>query len=259
MLNPLIKVARCFHKIRYRFIAPFLGILASVCGFLRLRSWERSLCAKSAEIIKEHNEELANTKEHINEELAKILVGPMRRALDYQGVGRRLMTIDELPQGASVTYSAPATYPSYPNTHITDVNFVNRPSDAIGLVNAAYGYVNTEYRGDMSYVMTTGARTNVATETISTSTSPFIAFESGTAGVEIINENNVNSFAARNIPVIDTSHGPYGLSFYYAHISSKDYGEKALNDYLVWYANEKVVREIEKRRKNVKSIIEIGD
>lgn len=37
--------------------------------------------------------------------LADAMVAPIRRALDYQGVGRRLLMVDELPQGAYSSYS----------------------------------------------------------------------------------------------------------------------------------------------------------
>jgi hypothetical protein len=36
--------------------------------------------------------------------LATAMVEPIRRSLDYQGIGRRLLTVDELPQGALARY-----------------------------------------------------------------------------------------------------------------------------------------------------------
>ena len=36
--------------------------------------------------------------------LAQAMVEPIRRALEYQSIGRRLFTVDELPQGANVSY-----------------------------------------------------------------------------------------------------------------------------------------------------------
>lgn len=36
--------------------------------------------------------------------LASAMVEPIRRSLDYQGIGRKLLMVDELPQGAYATY-----------------------------------------------------------------------------------------------------------------------------------------------------------
>lgn len=38
------------------------------------------------------------------EKIAKAMVEPIRRALDYQGIGRKLFMVDELPEGAKATY-----------------------------------------------------------------------------------------------------------------------------------------------------------
>lgn len=46
--------------------------------------------------------------------LANAMVAPIRRALNYQGIGRRLLQVDELPQGAYVSYSQPEFVGSFP-------------------------------------------------------------------------------------------------------------------------------------------------
>lgn len=39
--------------------------------------------------------------------LSTAMVEPIRRAMDYQGIGRRLLQVDELPQGGMLTLSRP--------------------------------------------------------------------------------------------------------------------------------------------------------
>ncbi len=36
--------------------------------------------------------------------LSQAMIEPLRRAINYQSIGRQLLTIDELPQGAYATY-----------------------------------------------------------------------------------------------------------------------------------------------------------
>jgi hypothetical protein len=36
--------------------------------------------------------------------LAQAMVEPIRRSLDYQSIGRKLLMVEELPEGAHVTY-----------------------------------------------------------------------------------------------------------------------------------------------------------
>ena len=49
--------------------------------------------------------------------LARIMVEPLRRSLDYQSIGRQLLMVEELPQGAYARYVPAITNHRYePNT-----------------------------------------------------------------------------------------------------------------------------------------------
>lgn len=57
--------------------------------------------------------------------LASAMVAPLRRTMEYQSVGRQLLTIDELPQGAYASYERFQS--EYQNNPISDTEEDTEP------------------------------------------------------------------------------------------------------------------------------------
>lgn len=77
--------------------------------------------------------------------LAQAMVEPIRRSLDYQSVGRRILAVDELPQGALARYETttnprdltPTQIAIARSTQLWDLEYRN--------------YQDLEYRDDLEY------------------------------------------------------------------------------------------------------------
>ena len=69
-------------------------------------SWFWVICDDIAknDIVKQYYISQALSATEGRMAVAQAMVEPIRRALEYQSIGRRLFTVDELPQGANVSY-----------------------------------------------------------------------------------------------------------------------------------------------------------
>lgn len=81
----------------YRWLIGIIPSTLSILAFMWWRKWRERT---------EQQRLIANAlnTEEGNEALRQAMVEPIRRRLDYQGIGRRLLMVDQLPQGALARY-----------------------------------------------------------------------------------------------------------------------------------------------------------
>lgn len=98
----------------------------------------------SRPVIPARQEELIIANALSNEEgrtaLAEAMVAPIRRAMDYQGIGRQMLMVDEMPQGALARYerdvSAVAEVMSRNGNNPISPNFTLRETIGPAIMNA---------------------------------------------------------------------------------------------------------------------------